>query len=131
MFNQLTDQQMERLFYLSEELGEAQKAVAKILRHGYASGNPDKIVNQTDKGIVYDNKMELEDEMSDVMRAMNFLCRAGELDVQRMTIQSMDETRVKKYLHRAGELDVQRMTIQSMDETRVKKYLHHDADIPF
>lgn len=34
-FNQLTNAQAERLHILLEELGEAQQAIGKILRHGY------------------------------------------------------------------------------------------------
>ena len=40
-FNQLSDAQLERLYILSEELGEAQQAVGKILRHGYDSKHPE------------------------------------------------------------------------------------------
>lgn len=40
-FNGLTPAEAERLFLLSEELGEAQQAIGKILRHGYESRHPD------------------------------------------------------------------------------------------
>ncbi len=39
-FNGLTDAQAERLALLLEELGEAQQAIGKILRHGYESMSP-------------------------------------------------------------------------------------------
>ena len=39
-FNQLTPAEAERLALLLEELGEAQQAIGKILRHGYASTHP-------------------------------------------------------------------------------------------
>ena len=39
-FNKLTAAQTERLAILSEELGEAQQAIGKIMRHGYDSCNP-------------------------------------------------------------------------------------------
>lgn len=39
-FNGLTPAEAERLALLSEELGEAQQAIGKILRHGYDSSNP-------------------------------------------------------------------------------------------
>lgn len=35
--NKLNDAQSERLALLLEELGEAQQAIGKILRHGYQS----------------------------------------------------------------------------------------------
>jgi hypothetical protein len=34
-FNSLTPAELERLSLLLEELGEAQQAIGKILRHGY------------------------------------------------------------------------------------------------
>jgi NTP pyrophosphatase (non-canonical NTP hydrolase) len=102
MFNKLTDQQMERLFLLAEELGEVQQAIGKILRHGYESHHPDDI---NDSPVT--NRQMLEKELGDVMCAIDFLCRGGDLDVTKMTLRSI----------------VKAETVQ--------QYLHHHADIPF
>lgn len=60
--NELTRAQLERLAILSEELGEAQQCIGKILRHGYDSHNP--VVNT---GMT--NRRELERELGDIALA--------------------------------------------------------------
>jgi NTP pyrophosphatase (non-canonical NTP hydrolase) len=70
--NRLTDAQLERLAILSEELGEAQQAIGKILRHGYESCNPDGNQSRT-------NRDDLETELGDVMFAMSLISDAGEV----------------------------------------------------
>lgn len=40
-FNGLSPAETERLALLSEEMGEVQQAIGKILRHGYESIHPD------------------------------------------------------------------------------------------
>ena len=91
--NELTDAQLERLAILSEELGEAQQAIGKILRHGYESYNP--VVNTS-----MTNRRELERELGDVYAAIEMLITA--LDVsgygieQRMIAKKQS---IKKWLH--------------------------------
>lgn len=64
-FNKLTPAQVERLALLSEELGEAQQVVGKILRHGYDSHHPDRPFTN--------NRQELERELGDIVFAMMLL----------------------------------------------------------
>lgn len=71
-FNELTPAQHERLSFLLEELGEAQQAIGKVLRHGYESYNPD----DTDAG---SNRYQLAKELGHVRCAMIMLCNGGEL----------------------------------------------------
>ena len=70
--NRLSDAQLERLAILSEELGEAQQAIGKIIRHGYESYNPDGNQSRT-------NRDDLETELGDVMFAMSLISDAGEV----------------------------------------------------
>jgi hypothetical protein len=98
-FNQLTPAQLERLALLSEELGEAQQAIGKILRHGYESGNPDKLINQGGM-IRYTNRMELMKEMGDVRAALSILMNAGDLDAVKIgEYQARKLINVEPYLH--------------------------------
>lgn len=87
-FNGLTPAQAERLFYLLEELGEAQQAIGKILRHGYESRDPTKAVPVTDdnrggtigwRNTSPTNRDMLATELGDVQRAINMLCQAGDV----------------------------------------------------
>ena len=82
----LTPAQIERLAYLSEELGEAQQAVAKILRHGWESSNPldpDAISNQAN----------LETELSDVWAAMRLLASHDEISLEAVSALSVGKLR--------------------------------------
>jgi NTP pyrophosphatase (non-canonical NTP hydrolase) len=88
-FNGLTPAEAERLFYLLEELGEAQQAIGKTLRHGYESRDPTKAVQVTDDsryGTVGwlntspTNREMLASELGDVMRAIEMLRAAGDVD---------------------------------------------------
>lgn len=71
-FNELTPAQAERLALLSEELGEAQQAIGKILRHGYAAHHPLQRNGPN-------NRESLEKELGDVFFAVKLLC-ANELE---------------------------------------------------
>lgn len=99
-FNQLTPAQLERLALLGEELAEAGQVIGKIIRHGYESGNPDKLVNQGAAGIVYTNRMELQKEIGDVLAAMQILINCGDLSNQKISAAKMNKLeRVSQYLH--------------------------------
>ena len=74
-FNELTSAQAERLAILLEEMGEAQQAIGKILRHGYASQNPDVLDGPT-------NRESLERELGDVAAAMGLMFAANDLHEQ-------------------------------------------------
>lgn len=71
--NGLSAAQLERLAILSEELGEAQQAIGKIIRHGYRSTNPLKVNSVT-------NKEGLEREIGDIRFAVELLSEMGDLD---------------------------------------------------
>src|SRR5271170_3832362 len=95
--NHLTAAQAERLALLLEELGEAQQAIGKILRHGYESTNPTIQDGPT-------NRQTLEYELGDVKAAMTLL--ANERDVSIAEIDRNSEyklLRVGKYFHHQKE----------------------------
>lgn len=71
--NELSNAQLERLALLSEELGEAQAKVGKILRHGYESTNP-----LVDDGPT--NREDLESELGDVLFAIRLAIEAKDID---------------------------------------------------
>ena len=71
--NGLTPAQSERLFCLLEEMGEAQQAIGKILRHGYESRDPSAT-----------NRETLARELGDVQRAINMLLEAHDLSSAEM-----------------------------------------------
>lgn len=92
-FNNLTDAQAERLAILIEELGEAAQAAGKILRHGYASYNPDDPTS-------LDNKHNLEKELGDVRFAVHLLGQNGDISEGRViTRVGAKEKSIQKYLH--------------------------------
>jgi len=90
-FNQLTPPEAERLAILLEELGEAQQAIGKILRHGYESTHPDGGPT---------NRETLQREVGDVHYAIMRLCESGDLD--ELTIlqwQAHKAEKIEQYLH--------------------------------
>jgi NTP pyrophosphatase (non-canonical NTP hydrolase) len=90
-FNQLTPAEAERLAVLLEEMGEAQQAIGKILRHGYNSRHP--AGGET-------NRETLERELGDVLYAMLTLCRKG--DVQEESLEEWAKkkhSKIEQYLH--------------------------------
>lgn len=90
-FNELTPAEAERLAILLEELGEAQQAIGKILRHGYESG------------IMYigtTNRIKLECELGDVYSAVISLC--DNCDLRKDVIHDAAQNKmnkIQKYLH--------------------------------
>jgi NTP pyrophosphatase (non-canonical NTP hydrolase) len=85
--------ELERLALLSEELGEAQKAIGKILRHGFYSHNPD----DPEAG---QNYAQLETELGDVLAAIDLLAIVAPIKrtniLRRVPIKLQ---KVQKYLH--------------------------------
>lgn len=105
-FNRLTPAQAERLYYLLEELGEAQQAIGKILRHGYESRDPTKATPLFDENRGGDmgwqntsptNRAMLEDELGDVTRAIAMLVGAG--DLSRAQIDASFYGPPSQYMH--------------------------------
>lgn len=90
-FNGLTEAEAERLALLLEELGEAQQAIGKILRHGYESTHPDGGPT---------NREALEREIGDVKAAVNMLIDAHDLNMMEIDAAGLRKrSRVRQYLH--------------------------------
>jgi hypothetical protein len=91
--NELTDAEIERLAILSEELGEAQQCIGKILRHGYESFNPTVKNGRS-------NRYELERECGDIYEAILMLCHAKDIsDAQVNRQQAEKHESIKRWLH--------------------------------
>lgn len=75
--------QLERLAILAEELGEAQRAVGKILRHGYNSMWP--------KTNGFSNREILEKELGDVVFAIKFLSQHLDINDVHVVNHSKDK----------------------------------------
>ena len=90
-FNKLTPAQAERLAMLSEELGEVQQAIGKILLHGYESCAPNS----------YDtNRYTLTREIGDVLVAVELLVHADDISHEVMTLaMEKKRARVNLYSH--------------------------------
>ncbi|MCP5428557.1 MAG: hypothetical protein H6966_09865 [Chromatiaceae bacterium] len=92
-FNQLTPAQAERLALLLEELGEAQQAIGKILRHGYESTHPNRPSGPT-------NRIALVRELGDVQLAIELMLDAGDIQEDDIENRVMEKTStVRPYLH--------------------------------
>jgi NTP pyrophosphatase (non-canonical NTP hydrolase) len=90
-FNQLTDGQAERLALLLEELGEAQQAIGKILRHGYESYHPDGGES---------NRENLQKELGDVLGAIELMTARGDLVYKTIHhYRTVKLANVKQWLH--------------------------------
>lgn len=88
----MTAAELERLAILSEELGEVQQVIGKIIRHGYASHNPfDK--NETT------NRKLLEKELGDVLFAATMMVEKD--DISQSAIQDFSKQKrhkIREYL---------------------------------
>ena len=96
--NGLTRAQEERLAILLEELGEAQQAIGKILRHGYDSCNP--LLEPEDGNPKTCNREDLEKELGDVLFAIELL--QIEKDISRTDTNARmweKAEKIKPYLH--------------------------------
>ena len=91
-FNGLDPSEAERLALLLEELGEAQQAIGKILRHGYESKHPFRMSGLT-------NRESLEKEIGDVKARIDLMVDSGDLELQAI-LDSAHEKYIKRaYLH--------------------------------
>lgn len=89
----LSPTELERLACLSEELGEAQQAIGKILRHGYESSNPDIPFSPT-------NRANLERELGDILCVIKMMQKSGDLNQTTINNASIKkELKLPKYLH--------------------------------
>jgi NTP pyrophosphatase (non-canonical NTP hydrolase) len=87
----MTEAEIERLAVLIEELGEAQQAAGKILRHGYDSYHPETYIT---------NRCALESEMGDVLAALSILVSSGDIRSNAVETNRNEKLRrISKYLH--------------------------------
>lgn len=92
-FNGLSDAEAERLALLLEELGEAQQAVGKILRHGYESFAPSDPEGPT-------NRQQLQTELGDVLTAIGIMDHHGDISKARIELRVSEKNKkVWRYLH--------------------------------
>jgi hypothetical protein len=97
-FNNLSFAKLERLAFLSEELGEAQQAIGKILRHGYESRHPKSPTTET-------NRRDIEREIGHVSFAVKFMIGNSDLNKENiLASQDKKEKAVRKYFHHQKEL---------------------------
>ncbi len=90
-FNQLSPAKAERLALLLEEMGEAQQAIGKVLRHGYASAHPNGGPN---------NRAALAIELGHVRFAIADMTMKGDID-EGLIGESFDSKAhsVTRYMH--------------------------------
>lgn len=90
-FNRLTPAEDERLALLLEEMGEAQQAIGKIMRHGYESRHPAGIRT---------NREMLERELGDVIAAIRMMQEACDISSGRIEAHALNKREsVRDYLH--------------------------------
>lgn len=93
MNNGLTPFELELLALLSEELGEVQQIIGKIIRHGLHSSNP--LIEGAEA-----NQQLLERELGDVGAAVELLMNQGVIDPSRIEVQIDSKlARISKWLH--------------------------------
>ena len=91
--NDLTDAQLERLAILSEELGEAQQCIGKIIRHGYHSWNPTVVSTKT-------NKEELARELGHVNFAIDMILQSEDIEGDQVSFSYVEkEKSIQRWLH--------------------------------
>lgn len=92
--NKLSDAEAERLALLLEELGEAQQAIGKILRHGYESSW---------KAPAWQNRRDLEKELGHVRFAMELMNTRGDISMDAVNdYWNLKNRGVWKFLHHQG-----------------------------
>lgn len=118
-FNGLSSAQAEALAILLEELGEAQQAIGKILRHGLHSRHPEGGP---------DNQSSLEHELGDVRAAAIIACS---LDVvSEYEIGSFARAKlgaVQKYLHQEPVSGTWHASTASRPRSALKVCAHDGA----
>jgi NTP pyrophosphatase (non-canonical NTP hydrolase) len=95
-FHKLSAAELERLAILSEEMGEAQQVIGKIIRHGYESCDPTLPVPDDERPPT--NLENLEKELGDVVFAINLL--GDDIDqraIGRRVLEKQDK--IRPYLH--------------------------------
>lgn len=94
VYLQITPAEGERLALLLEELGEAQQAIGKILRHGYESRDPTREPSSPS------NREALETELGHVHHAIDRLTLARDLNALSIVdARKAKADRVWRWLH--------------------------------
>jgi NTP pyrophosphatase (non-canonical NTP hydrolase) len=97
MSNQLSRIELELLALLSEELGEVQQIIGKILRHGLESRNP--LIDGAET-----NRQLLEREIGDVGAAVELLMAQQVVDEYRVDGSVLNKlAKVHRWLHHLDE----------------------------
>ncbi|MGE4193043.1 MAG: hypothetical protein AB7E51_06620 [Pseudodesulfovibrio sp.] len=92
-FNQLTPAEAERLALMLEELGEAQQAIGKILRHGYEEYSPFDESKTT-------NREALARELGHVIAALTLMAVNGDVSEETINLSSVHKSiNVGRWLH--------------------------------
>lgn len=90
-YNNLNASELERLAVLSEELGEVQQVIGKILRHGYERCDHEE-------GIP--NRELLEKELGDIIFAMEFLIINEDVNESNILLhKELKKDTLRKHLH--------------------------------
>jgi len=88
----LSKEELERLAILSEELGEVQQVIGKILRFGYASYNPET-------PHLPDNRGKLELELGDLRCIMKLMFQEEDIDEMIIDLNSISkEEKINKWM---------------------------------
>lgn len=97
-FNQLTPAEAERLAILSEELGEVQQVIGKILRHGYDSAPP--------KDPADTNRSALVREAGDVLVALRLMYDSGDISLDDVLARTQEKlVNIRQWLHHQDPSD--------------------------
>lgn len=90
-YNNLNPAELERLALLSEELGEAQQVIGKILRHGYSEGHPERLTT---------NRRDLEKEIGHILLALELMRENDDLSNREIQESRIEKRRkIGEYLH--------------------------------
>lgn len=96
-FNELPNDETERLALLMEEAAEVQQVIGKIFRHGYASTHPDGGPN---------NRSLLEKELGHLVYAIDLMIDKKDIGHEEIcTSAERKWMSVKKYLHHTPNLN--------------------------
>jgi NTP pyrophosphatase (non-canonical NTP hydrolase) len=106
-FSQLSPEELERLAILNEEASEVQKAISKIIRHGYYSYDPTGLPEGHLPSFTPNNREMLQDEVGDLLYSLLMMIENSDISLDKI------ETRMKKRSKSIGQ------------------YLHHNAPLIF
>ena len=104
--HQLNEAQRERLAVLSEELGEAQQVIGKILRHGYESKHP--FVKDSDT-----NRGAMTKELGDIGAIITLMVFAGDIFPGEVSFRAQEKLlKIGRWLHEAENVTLANIASQ-------------------